>query len=246
MWQWVKVFLKGTSHVKSSMPCQDYCEASFVTGTGEDCLLVAISDGAGSASHSEKGSQFVVNNVLEILISKIKAQDIDETEAKNLIAEVRENLIEYAKSLNLEVKDLACTLLVACVRNSQSFFIHIGDGCWVIKTELGLSCPTWPFTGEFANETKFITSPDFENFIQYKSINEKINFVAGFTDGIQSLVLNFSSKEPHAGFFNPFFDSLSKAENLDDFEKQLREFLDSEGVNQRTDDDKTLFLGLRQ
>ncbi len=55
--------LTGTSHLAHRTPCQD---ASAITrlGPSGEIVILALSDGAGSASHSDIGSQTVVSHWL--------------------------------------------------------------------------------------------------------------------------------------------------------------------------------------
>jgi hypothetical protein len=66
-----------------------------------------------------------------------------------------------------------------------------------------------------------------------------------FSDGIERLVLKFESRTAHQPFFNSFIAPVRNgdAEGLNqNLSVLLRQYLDSPGVNARTDDDKTLIL----
>ena len=64
-----------------------------------------------------------------------------------------------------------------------------------------------------------------------------------FTDGIQSLAMRLSDDEPFAPFFqNIHAYACSPKANSD----ALKAFLDSERVCERTDDDKTIVVAVRQ
>jgi hypothetical protein len=66
-----------------------------------------------------------------------------------------------------------------------------------------------------------------------------------FTDGLQRLLLHYETQTPHIPFFEPVFAQLENAECCARLNEELRSFLDSRAVNQRTDDDKTLVLAAR-
>ena len=71
--------------------------------------------------------------------------------------------------------------------------------------------------------------------------------MALLTDGLQGLALRFDTREAHGPFFEPMFARL-RAEGEGEPEslrEELRAFLGSAPVNQRTDDDKTLVLATR-
>jgi hypothetical protein len=71
--------------------------------------------------------------------------------------------------------------------------------------------------------------------------------VALLTDGLQGLALRFSTREAHGPFFEPMFARLRREREGEPkgLGKELRAFLGSAPVNQRTDDDKTLVLATR-
>jgi hypothetical protein len=60
------------------------------------------------------------------------------------------------------------------------------------------------------------------------------------------LALNFATKTAHQPFFLPMFQSIRGTQDANDLQIPLRQFLDSEAVNARTDDDKTLVLAIRK
>lgn len=243
MWQTAYASVIGTSHLKASIPCQDYCNFKAFKKGDKDVLIIGISDGAGSASNAKMGARIAVDNILSnIASSNIELPDFNESYAHDLLKKPAQLLSDIATENYMNIKELSCTLLVACLSSDSSVFFQVGDGAWVIKTTEGLKAATWPYTGEYANETKFITSPDACEYIQFNQIDEPILAVAGFTDGLQSLILDYSQKAPHAGFFEPVFETLFKTSENSNFSAYLEEFLNSQMVNHRTDDDKTIFF----
>jgi hypothetical protein len=79
-------------------------------------------------------------------------------------------------------------------------------------------------------------------------IAETIMEIAVFTDGLQMLALNNETTTVHQPFFYDMFKWLRKAnntENIGILDKKLKEYLDGNVINSRTDDDKTLLLATR-
>jgi hypothetical protein len=70
--------------------------------------------------------------------------------------------------------------------------------------------------------------------------------VALFSDGLLRLALNLAAAAPHAPFFNSLFAFLTSQPSLDATAQALGEFLQSDRVNARTDDDKTLVVAWRR
>ena len=64
-WQAISVSAVGEKHIKAEEPCQD-C-ASFAMLSNDQVLIGAVSDGMGSATHSELGSQITVKVVISQL-----------------------------------------------------------------------------------------------------------------------------------------------------------------------------------
>lgn len=53
----------GTSHVASGAKCQDANGVGVFDVAGEHILILVVSDGAGSAKHSDIGAQWAVSTV---------------------------------------------------------------------------------------------------------------------------------------------------------------------------------------
>jgi hypothetical protein len=66
--------------------------------------------------------------------------------------------------------------------------------------------------------------------------------IAVCTDGVAHLAIRYSDQTPHPGFFVPLFDF---AQAPGSSESELEELLNSDRVNERTDDDKTLVIAVR-
>ncbi len=65
-WRIVSASAVGTSHLKLGTPCQDSTDCRILQDTeGRPVLVVAVSDGAGSASKAEIGSWIACSTVTE-------------------------------------------------------------------------------------------------------------------------------------------------------------------------------------
>ena len=96
--------------------------------------------------------------------------------------------------------------------------------------------------------TFFITDHDWPQHLHFEMRHASFTDVALMTDGLQRLALHFENRSPHPPFFEPMFDALSGAAPgfASDLEASLVAFLQSEAVNLRTDDDKSLVLATRR
>ena len=211
----------------------------------EDVLLAAIADGAGSASHSQIGSGEAVQHLLKLVLqSDVKVADISQQQACVWYKEVLEHLKSVAVRESLPIGELACTLLLAVVWKNGAVLGQIGDGAWVLEKDGALLTGTWPETGEYANITVFLTTEGALENLQFQRIDGKISAVAGFTDGIQMLALDFGQRTPGERFFKSMFGSLRGSADETELIAPLQQMLASEVICSRTDDDKTLVLGV--
>jgi hypothetical protein len=244
MWRATGACVIGTSHAANGKPCQDYCRYIHTIVGGSSVLAIAISDGAGSAQLSHVGSQATVDYLLDILPRRPIASLIDANEdfARDILKEVQGHLNLIAIDQGCDPADLACTVLLAVLGEFVSFFAQVGDGAWVMQKDGEYSVPIWPDNGEYVNETTFLSSPNWQERLGWCSAFGRISQVAGFTDGLERIGLHIATKSVFAPFFDPLFSVVRESADDKELRSALSEFLSSERVAARTDDDKTLVL----
>ncbi len=246
MWRAIGTSVIGTSHEKLQTPCQDSCEYYSCILGSERVLLIAIADGAGSAKSSEIGSREAVSHLLrEISACGLNLIEITEQTAVGWLLSTRKRLESVSEAEGIAVRELACTLMFAILADSCSLFGQVGDGAWVAKSNGNYETATWPSGGEYANQTTFITSPNWRDVMQFTVRRERLCEVAGFTDGLQNVALHFASRAVHAPFFESKFKALRTTDDETSLRAPLMDFLASPGLCERTDDDKTLVLACR-
>ncbi len=247
MWRVTGASVVGASHLKLQTPCQDYCGYQFCILGSERVLVIGIADGAGSAKSSDIGSQETVEHLLrQIANSGLGLIQIHEEIAAGWVQSARDHLNDVAAERELSVRDFACTLLFAILADSGAVFCQVGDGGWVVKSNGGYTTATWPSGGEYANQTTFITSPDWREVMQFNVLREPLSAVAGFSDGLQNVALHFASRSVHAPFFDSKFKALKSTDDETSLRAPLMEFLASAALAERSDDDKTLVLACHQ
>jgi Protein phosphatase 2C len=243
-WKTLHASEAGTSHLAASLPCQDAADVRRLLVGGEEFLLIAICDGAGSAVLAHEGAQFVSKHWLDIASVELHLRGILSEEAMVELTECTyEALLVFARKQGRKVRDYACTLLTAVLGSAGSIFFQVGDGVWVEQCAGELSAVTWPHQGDYAGETVFLTSPDRRKHYQITT-RPPVEAVAGMTDGLERLALDFAAKKPARGFFLPMWSAVKENEDPS-LAAKLSVFLASEQVNNRTDDDKTLVLAVR-
>lgn len=249
MWKVILDSVEGTSHKKDMLDCQDACACAQINSPLGPTLCIVCSDGAGSAKYASTASQyscqFVLNKLADHFSNGGSINELTRDTFLEWLKALRNYLIETATSMQVSPDDYACTLLVAVNAWNGSAFIQIGDGA-IIRLE-GNEYKTvfWPESGEYVNTTFFVVSPTLEERLNFVSSSEPVNELALFTDGLQMLSLEFSNKQVHQPFFTPLFQRLRGDDSADTLVPLLSDFLKSDKVNARTDDDKTLVLAVR-
>jgi len=226
------------------LPCQD---AHAIVTLDDGTLIVAVADGAGSAKRSEEGALRAVQSSTQYLsahLSERLPQTPDECES--LLIEALSNACAALEGLapGEEIKDVATTILLTIVTDLWLATIQVGDGAVVCRDSFEhLSVLSEKGSSEYINETTFLTSSDYLNQAPRVTMSSAdINGIAMFTDGIQMLALNYSDNTAYEPFFKTMFDF---AESATSTSAELKEFLLSDRVCERTDDDKTLVLAVR-
>jgi hypothetical protein len=256
-WKYVLASIPGTSHQKVGLGCQDNSACSLMTTADGSPVLVAVaSDGAGSAQLAAVGSELActlfTQEMRELFESGGTARDITREFAQNWLTHFQHRVAVLAESEGLKPRDFACTLLAAVVGTDCGAFIQIGDGAIVIPGQEDPDDYCWVFwpqqQGEYANQTNFATASEAHIWLVHDLIEQRIDEVAVFTDGIQHLALHYQSLTAHSPFFRPVFGwlRLAAAGHLEKFSDALSAYLNSPKVNDYTDDDKTLILATRR
>lgn len=234
----------GMSHRTHGLPCQDAFRVRTF-GAADDWLVVAVADGAGSATHAEVGAALACEEFVKRLPELVAAAAPTRETLIALFGAVRAELAAEAERRGVQLRELACTALVAVIGPEAAFFAQVGDGAIVIDTEDEHRTVFWPESGEYANMTHFLTEEHYAETTQVETIPRRIGELAVLTDGLQRLALDFETRRPHPDFFQPMFATLRDSTQPQALAEPFRQFLDSPRVNERTDDDKTLVLAIR-
>lgn len=246
MWKAVGASAAGTSHVASSLPCQDAFAVGSASFGGEHIVYAALADGAGSAKHSRYGARLAVRAAARSLANMVRFGMLPRPEQMLDVLDSSLLAIERAAvKRDIPVREFASTLLVAAASERVAVFCQIGDGCWLVRSRGVLINTTWPSTGFYANETTFLTSSNWRRDVQVECIEEGIDALVGLTDGLQTLALNLAEKRVHSGFLEPLLRVVEGPTHAEKLAPALKNYLDSPTINQRTDDDKTLVMAVR-
>lgn len=249
-WKVIGKSVKGTSHLASGNECEDAVRYSVIKDEQGDVLICCASDGAGSALYAAEASSTVTDEVVKRMAAWLQSgKDVDEAAVYSILEDVYDVLVKQAKEVEADLNEFSCTLLGCCIGDETAVFFQLGDGALVRQHENAYTHIWWPDNGEYQNATSFlIDDPNFGS-LKVQVLNEKIDEIALFTDGLQMLALNYEQQLVHQPFFNALFPSLRMAdteEKIAILNRRLEEYLDSNAINTRTDDDKTLLLATRR
>lgn len=248
-WRAVGASVVGTSHLKTNQPCQDRLRWE-VLPPGR--LIVALADGAGSATYAEVGAEFAVNTAIAFLRDKLREPNcsLSDEEWKVLLRAAlqaaRVAVVAEAETRSVRPRELATTLLLAVCGVDFVAGAQIGDGGFVVANDAGdLAAVTRPGQSEYINETVFLTAEDALEKPQLEVRRGPVARAALFSDGLQLLALKLPEAAPHEPFFRPLLQFVERCGLLEDAGRQLAAFLQSPRITQRTDDDLTLLLAVR-
>ena len=157
-WKTFTVTFRGKLHEKENIKCQDLVYGS----NSGDTVILALSDGAGSARLSHIGSKIVVNTFAGLLRSNFEKFYRNEYPYRVIIERINKNFSKSAIKYSIEPKEFSATLVGLAMKDNKYFFIHIGDGIIAYYSDkvrifsIGMS-------GEHANETVFVNSENIDN-----------------------------------------------------------------------------------
>jgi hypothetical protein len=269
-WRFACASAVGAAHARLAVPCQDASLCDVVPHAGDGPVLIAVvADGAGSANRCELGarlaSRVAWREIAAHLGSVAAVAGLDRAFADGVLATVRDELAAQAARDGCELRDYACTLLAAVAGGSGAAFLQVGDGAMVTRAAPGdrdgdgdgdgdetgeepeYRWVFWPTSFEYENVTVFVTDAHAPRHLCFATAAHPIAELAVFSDGLQRLALDYATRRAHAPFFRAMMAVVraTPAASLAGLRPALEEFLSSERVNQRTDDDKSLVLAVR-
>ena len=232
-WRAVAVSEAGGDHLRTGVPCQDASRLHVEPNV----LIACVADGAGSARYSDEGSRAAVEAFVEASADLLHREYDPERLIRDAFREARRAITDIAGG---ESREFATTLLGLVATKNRVAAGQVGDGATIIDGEVALDS----HTGEYANETSFLTEDEVVPNVYVSK--KKVKRVAIITDGLEHLALDCKGQVRLA--YEPFFDPMYQwLKSTDEPERteQLSAFLRSERVRSRTGDDVTLLLAMR-
>ena len=159
MWHIQTASVTGRSHRRTGAPMQD----RTCVRTEYDVTAAVLADGAGSAACSQEGAEAVVQAISRYLCENF--DDLYQAKTplelrRNILVQARAAVEKRAQALGVPVRELACTLLAAAMKEDRYLLVHLGDGVIAYRKAGAVKVASHPWNGEFANSTVFVTSPN--------------------------------------------------------------------------------------
>jgi hypothetical protein len=240
-------YRQGVSHRRGGVPCQDF---GRLLQPDENTVIAALSDGAGSAVLSHLGARIAVNAALGHVGARIaKAPGsrgaVTSLSAEDLFAGVAEAaraaLRAGANDNRVDPDDLACTLTVVALAPNAVMACQVGDGIVVTRMATGgYTLLVEPKRGEYANETDFVTDPGAR--LRIAAAEGPVRFLSAATDGLLPVSIDNKDRRPHAPFFRPIDRFAHASRDGAAVHDGIREFLASDRLAARVDDDLALMV----
>lgn len=264
----------GTRHLHQDRPCQDYGQYqqvdSILIGAIADGAGSARYADLGAKLAVETTLKVLRSQLKRLSLSSLTAgvgqvtppdccpevkelqpvgslPVLNQLEANQLFTAVVEAVVLTLHIQAVEgdypLTDLSSTLLAFVATPNWLTAMQIGDGFIVVEsaaTELELLFQ--PAKGEYINETCFVTSPNALEQMQVRVYADAPQFICAATDGLERLAIRFQDWLPFPPFFQPLVTCLQN--DPQGATAYLQNFLESDRLNARTDDDKTLLMVL--
>ena len=236
-----KVCLRGTSHQRLGLPCQDAAEITVLKNKDWVYRVAVVCDGLGSAPRADIASQIaceVIKDYFKLLLIAVSKYNFDSKRkyisletivkaisfkviAADLIRMIREQMEKEAEKSHYPVEHLDTTLnfVFMDVIGEQALVGRLGDGAIVIMKESGSEVMT---DGTTSLSTVSVQSEDAESELELRLIDMAALNVLGFmltTDGLEGEIYWKNSsipKQKAADYFNSVWTSKNRKELTDE------------------------------
>lgn len=230
-------YRQGTRHRAHQTPCHDFGTLAKPTST---TVVGSIAEGAMRGRLSHIGAQVAAKAAAETLDELARTGVIpDEDDLRRVLRRVRLVLTREAAERNCDLSDLATTLIAFALTPYRIAALRVGDGFLIAASP---ARPYHSIAGARRGETRFVTDDDAEDAVAIAVDEGPVSFVAAGTDGLQTLSISAEDGRPHSSFLRPLNRYISTAESDDEIHLGIREFLRSDRLAERVDDDMTLML----
>lgn len=237
---------RGRSHAHTGTFREDHFALKNLK---DDWSIIALSDGAGSATLSRVGSQLATENIVQCFDDEntlkqlssysekiFSNEDYASTESKNLlmnsmyqnVIKVHQQLNEFAISQQVSLKDLHTTLIFILIKKFSFGYVILSFGVGdcpiavIKKDNTSVKLLNYLDVGESSGSTRFLTMPEIFSDQEMMARRFGINCFEDFS----KLFLMTD------GIYDPKFVVESKLENINAWQEFLHD-LDGNNNDQK-------------
>lgn len=243
-WKVLRASVTGRSHSAIEKENEDAVHSATLA---DGALLLALADGAGSASHAGTGARQAVVTAIEALREANDAGRPVEQALRDALRKVRREVAKRSRQARIRPRCFASTLLLVVAHRGLLATLQVGDGAAVALGENGWERLTAPIRGRHAGETVFVTSREAAALaeIDRRSL-EGVRALALLSDGLEPVATDVETGLPHAPFFDPLVAFASAERLVAEQEAELEDFLASDRLQSRSPDDMSLIVAVRR
>ncbi len=252
IWRIAHASAIGTAHINQNTECQDRFVCQTVETKSGEILIAVVADGAGSTTDGQTGAEIACSFFIEGVSDFLDSQDAS-MNSLNLefgrfwLGYFQKKIEEIAAKDEKTLRDYASTFVAAVIGETCAAFFQIGDSSAVFsRSGESYQFAIEPEESEYINVTDFLTDETAFERLRFVLIEEKIEDVILFSDGVASIAVDFQTNQPHEPFLMPMIAPLRNGNASNDLNEKLEKFLGSPKINEKTDDDKTIILASRK
>lgn len=252
-WRYASASVIGLSHLNQDTECQDRLLLNTIETTEGEILIAVIADGAGSTSEGQRGAEIACETFVEQISGFLNSgnasvRSLNANFGKLWISHFQQQIAEIARESKKDLREFASTLVSAVVSEKTAIFYQVGDGAAVFSScgkpesyRFGIE----PEDAEYVNMTNFLTDENAADSLRFVLIEEEIEDLILFSDGIYAVAVDYQKNKPHEPFLMPMIAPLRNGNSINGLNEKLENFLSSPKLNEKTDDDKTIILASR-
>jgi serine/threonine protein phosphatase PrpC len=254
IWRVAHASAIGLAHLNQNTECQDRFACRTVKTAREGEVLIAVvADGAGSTTDGQIGAEVACRIFAEEVADFLSTKDaslksLTQEFGRRWISYFQQKIGETAEQNKKELRDYASTLIGAVIGENSAAFYQIGDGGIVFSASGAPESYRFaiaPVEAEYVNVTDFVTDETAAERLRFKLVEEKIEDLILFSDGIYAVAVDYQNNKPHEPFLMPMIAPLRNGAGNNGLNEKLENFLASPKINEKTDDDKTIILASR-
>ncbi|WP_284620549.1 PP2C family serine/threonine-protein phosphatase [Aquabacterium humicola] len=258
-WQATGASVCGKSHIDGGLPNQDYFAIERVLEG--DAWIAIVSDGAGTAPRAADGSREacrVIAAGLRTFVHSRRGGGPELSGFRDTIEASVDHLRARLAATGFPLSDFHCTFVACLVAGPVGFIARIGDSV-ALTTRFALvpgsadrhvdffpdasSVLHEPDRGEYANETHFVTEPDWRDHLRVTPLPAQTDAVVLMTDGAMDVAM--TRKKVFRGFLSNLVGRLAVTPGRADRDATVSAWLGDRQTFAITGDDKTLVVLLR-